>query len=97
MHARQPTRASMLKSPTPSAAQLTTKLRLATGALLLFVAESRALRLARAASANPQTSTLGKVRPWHWTLLGAAALLMFGVGTLWSDYRALKRHGDFRL
>jgi len=69
----------------------------------LAQAQSRARSLAAAAAHRPlasitaQTSMLGSVGPWHWTLLGAFTLLMFGIGNLWSDYRARKRDGGFHL
>jgi len=67
----------------------------------LAQAQSRARRLAAAAHAQsappPTPPLLEQLGPWHWTLFGSAALLIFGLGNLWSDYLIRRRHGGYRL
>ena len=67
----------------------------------LAQAQSRASRLAaatRVADAPPPTTALlDQIGAWHWALIGSAALLMFGLGNLWSDFLVRRRHGGYRL
>jgi SH3 domain protein len=68
-------------------------------------AQTEARRLASAAHSDSplaqsqlnSTNTAHAFGPWHWALLGSAALLIFGLGNLWADFMVRRRHGGFRL
>ena len=49
------------------------------------------------ASASSSVTPATKFGPWHWALLGSAALLIFGLGNLWADFMVRRRHGGYRL